>query len=236
MSAVRCSGRRWPNNFSRIHQCVSLVGVELVRPSGSSVDRGAVPSAGAGHRPDGHADTVHDANGFRLDPAGGTSFFQVAAGGTFNRAVPGAKNNAVTNSPASIGGDGDICAGQVRPPGLDDLGSGGTLVAWRVITSSRWCSTAGSEFGRPSRPAGYLWQELDRGQGRASHRYRRTRDQFGLGDGRNELFLLNSTNPNTFSGGLYINGAARVAFDTNDAQLGAPGKISFTAARSGIGG
>ena len=52
------------------------------------------------------------------------------------------------------------------------------------------------------------------------------------GDGQNELRLQNTAN--TFSGGLYINGTARVRFNTSDAQLGTPGGIiSFAAARSG---
>ena len=48
------------------------------------------------------------------------------------------------------------------------------------------------------------------------------------GDGKNELILINTTNPNTFTGGLFLNGTARVAFDTADSQLGGAGeKISF---------
>ena len=47
-------------------------------------------------------------------------------------------------------------------------------------------------------------------------------------DSRNTLNLTNTTNPNTFTGGLYLNGTARVAFDTADTQLGGAGqKISF---------
>src|SRR5205823_1456835 len=42
-------------------------------------------------------------------------------------------------------------------------------------------------------------------------------------DGRNTLNLINKTNPNTFTGGLYLNGTGRVAFDTADSQLGAAG-------------
>jgi autotransporter-associated beta strand protein len=44
-------------------------------------------------------------------------------------------------------------------------------------------------------------------------------------DSRNTLYLINKTNANTFSGGLYINGSARVAFDTADTQLGAAGGV-----------
>ncbi len=41
----------------------------------------------------------------------------------------------------------------------------------------------------------------------------------------NALRLINTANPNAFTGGLYLNGTGTVEFDTSDAQLGAPGEV-----------
>ena len=56
-------------------------------------------------------------------------------------------------------------------------------------------------------------------------------------NGRNSLNLTNTAFPNTFTGGLYLNGTPGCLFNSADTQLGAAGEvISFAAVRSGSTG
>jgi autotransporter-associated beta strand protein len=187
---------------------------------------------GANGAATGHANTlyIYDSNGLRaLDPTSGTNFVQVAAGGTFNGIIPGAKNNSITGDPAAVNSALTILSLVQNPTSTasSTLSGTGTLtVSSGAIANVNQLAFSGPTLNFNATTA-YFWlgnECLISGTSRIT----------GTGgvvvssdseDGRNTLYLLNTLNPNAFTGGLYLNGTGRVAFDTNDAQLGAAGEV-----------
>jgi fibronectin-binding autotransporter adhesin len=171
---------------------------------------------------------------FPLDTTNTTNFNQVAAGGSFNGLTPAiAKNNAITGNPGPVNSSVTILAlaqnGSSSNTSSSTISGSGTLtVSTGAIVNFNQLIFDGPtlNFGAAT---GYLWL----GNEMAVLNGSKITGTGGLvvssdaGDGKNE-FILSNTAANTFTGGLYLNGTARAAFDTADSQLGGAGeKISF---------
>ena len=162
------------------------------------------------------------------------NFFQVAAGEPLNGPRASAKNNAITGNPAAVNVEHhDPLAGpEPRRHGhLDDHRHrhAHRLARGRSPTSTR-CVFNGPTLNFGS-ATGYLWLghdlvdlrgEPDHGHATASC------SSSNSADGRNTLYLLNTSTANSFTRRALSQRHLRVAFDTADSQLGAAGeKISF---------
>jgi autotransporter-associated beta strand protein len=213
---------------------VTLTGFSTSAGSGQTI--AVVPwiggDNGSGGSATAHADTlfVYDANGLRaLDPTAATNFVQISAGGTLNGLVPGAKNNSITGDPAAVNASLTILSLVQNPTSTTSStisGTGTLTVNSGAIANVNQLAINGPTLNFNANTA-YFWlgnEAVVEGTSRIT----------GTGgvvvssdseDGRNTLYLLNTSNPNAFTGGLYLNGTGRVAFDTNDAQLGAAGEV-----------
>jgi autotransporter-associated beta strand protein len=195
-------------------------------------DRGAVDATGFAISPTAFASTLYtyDANGlFGLDPTSGTNYFQVTAGGTLNGIVPGAKNNAISGDPAAVNTTVTILSLVQNP--TSTLTSTFTGAGTVTVTSGAIANVNQLAFNGPTlnfgANTGYLWlgnEFVIAGTSRITGTNGVVVSS-DSNDGRNTLYLINTSNPNAFTGGLYLNGTGRVAFDTNDAQLGAAGEV-----------
>jgi fibronectin-binding autotransporter adhesin len=194
---------------------------------------GDVGSSGS---PTGHASTFYTYNGnglSALDPAG-TNFQQIASGGQLNGAVITlAKNNAITGDPLALPASTTVTILSLvqNPTSTASSTINGPSTSTLTVSTGAIANINQLTFNGPTlnfgANTGYLWlgnEFVVQGTSRIT-------GTNGLvvssnsEDGRNELFLINTTNPNAFTGGLYLNGTARVAFDTADSQLGAAGEV-----------
>jgi fibronectin-binding autotransporter adhesin len=202
-------------------------------------DRGKLDASSSAFVPTNYASTLYTFNAtdglVALDPAGSTHFFQVTAGSAFNGPVPGAKNNAITGNPLALNsGESVTILSLVQNPSSGASAITGASNSTLTVSSGAIANVNTMSFNGPTlnfgANTGYLW---------LGHEFvvmgtSRITGTNGLvvssnsDDGRNGLYLINTAGPNAFTGGLYLNGTARVAFDTADSQLGAAGeKISF---------
>jgi autotransporter-associated beta strand protein len=180
----------------------------------------------------GFADTlfIYDVGGLRaLDPTSATNFIQVAAGGSLNGITPGVKNNAITGNPAAVNSAVSILSLVQNPSSTAAsilTGTGTITINSGAIVNVNQLAFNGPTLNFNANTA-YFWlgnECVVEG----------TSNITGSGgvvvssnasDGQNTLYLINTSSPNAFTGGLYLNGTGRVAFDTNDAQLGTAGEV-----------
>ena len=198
-------------------------------------DRGRLDASQTAIIPTNYAATLYTFNTtdglVALDSSSNLNFFQVSAGAAFNGPVPGAKNNAITNDPAAVNSSITILSLVQNPTsGISTItGTGTVTVSTGAIANINTMVFNGPTLNFNS-ATGYIWLGHDFVVSGSS----RITGTNGLvlssnsDDGRNTLYLLNTSTPNSFTGGLYLNGTSRVAFDTADSQLGAAGeKIAF---------
>lgn len=221
----------------------------LFQPSGSSNQIGIIPWIGgdrggrdalgnATGAPTNHAETLYtynDTNGLvALDSRSTTNFVQVASG-----SIQSNRNIALTGDPSGVLGNLSILSLVVNPnAGVSSTITGiGTLTVTTGAVANVWplifdgptlnfgANTAylhlGNEFIIADTNVGLNGTSRITGSGGVVV-------SSNSDDSRNTLYLINKTNSNSFSGGLYLNGTARVAFDAANTQLGAAaGVISF---------
>jgi autotransporter-associated beta strand protein len=210
--------------------------------SGTGNQVGIIPwiggDNGSGGSPTAHANTFYSygANGlFALDPTSGGNFQLIAAGGQFNGpTITLAKNNSLSGDPLALTANQTVTilslalnpASTTASSTINGPASSTLTVSTGAIANVNPLTFNGPtlNFGANT---GYMWlgsQLVVQGTSRIT-------GSNGLvvssnsEDGRNELVLVNTASPNAFTGGLYINGTARVQFDTADSQLGAAGQV-----------
>jgi autotransporter-associated beta strand protein len=199
--------------------------------------------------PSGYAETLYTytSNGLvALDPRAGTNFQQVGAGNALNGGSPTARHNALTGDPAAVASNVAVLSLVQNPNSTASSTINGTATL-TVGTSTAVGAIANVNvlvFNGPTlnfftngtvNNTGYIYlgNEFFIADGVMAGTVGTSRITGAGGlvvssdsdDARNTLYLINKINPNTFSGGLYLNGSARVAFDTADTQLGAPGGV-----------
>jgi autotransporter-associated beta strand protein len=192
-------------------------------------DRGAftgTPPAPSG-APSGVAETLYtyDANGLRaLDSRANTNFVQITTG-----ALQAGKNNALTGDPAAMAGNLSIQSLVINPNSTQNSNINGTGIL--TVTSGAIANIQPLTFNGPTLAfganTGFLWVGNDftiSGASTITGTNGLVVSSNTLDANGNSLILTNTANPNTFSGGLYLNGTARAAFDTSDTQLGAAGQ------------
>lgn len=194
-------------------------------------DRGAVDGSGFAVGATGFAETLFTYNasqGLIALDTNGANFAQVAAGDPF---TPDS-NNAIVGNPEALSGPVSILSLVLNTTGtgISTINGSGSL----TVTTGAIANARGLRFNGPAlnfdNNTGYLHLGSDitiqgasqiTGSGGVVVSSNST-------NGRNTLILTNTTNPNTFTGGLYLNGTARVLFNTSDTQLGGAGElISF---------
>ncbi|HSQ54330.1 MAG TPA: autotransporter-associated beta strand repeat-containing protein [Gemmata sp.] len=223
---------------------ISFASAPTLSGSGTGQQIGIVPWIGgdagdpANLTPTGFAETLYtyDANGLRaLDPRASTNFAQIGAGNNIisgrNIALNGTPNAVNTNltilSLITNPGDGTVNFSFLKGTGTLTISSGAIASAQPLVFDGPTLN-----FGTKT---GYIYlgneMSIDNGSFFGTVGTSSITGSAGLvvssdaTDDRNTLYLINTTNANTFTGGLYLNGTARVAFDTSDTQLGGAGEI-----------
>jgi autotransporter-associated beta strand protein len=202
-------------------------------------DRGGRDSTGAPTgAATGYAETLYtynDTNGLiALDSRGTTNFVQVTTG-----AMQANRNIALTGNPGPVNSALSILALVINPNATAGSTITGSSTGVLTVATGAIANIQPLTFDGPALNFGantgflYLGSDFTIADGVTvgSAGTSRITGTGGLvvssdaDDGRNTLNLINKTNPNPFTGGLYLNGTARVAFDTADSQLGGPGEV-----------
>ncbi len=203
-------------------------------------DHGAVDSSGFAITATGNAETLYTYNSTTglivLDPTSSTNFTQVADTKKFNGGGVTSTNNAIAGDPAAVTGTVTILSLVQNPTSSSSstiTGSGTLKVSSGAIANANVLVFDGPKLDFGSN-TGYLYLGnefviADTNIGSVGTSW--ISGSKGLvvssnsDDSRNTLYLYNTINANTFTGGLYINGTARVAFNTSDSQLGGAGEV-----------
>ena len=195
-------------------------------------DRGRVDTSGTAIVPTNFAETLYTYNAtnglIALDARDSINFSQVASLDPLIEDT----HNALSGSPEALAGDFSVRSIVLNPDGsgTSTITGTGTL----TVSTGAIANVRALRFNGPTLNFGTNTAFLYLGGDLTILGTSQITGANGVvvssnsTNGRNTLILTNTTNPNTFSGGLYLNGSARVLFNAADTQLGAAGeKISF---------
>lgn len=196
-------------------------------------DRGALDGSGFAITATGFAETLYTYNatqGLIALNTNGPEFAQVANGDPFTEG----SNNSIVGNPEALSGNVSILSLVLNTTGTGISTITQTSASTLTVTTGAIANARGLRFNGPTLNFDSNTAFLYLGSDLTIMGDSRITGSGGVvvssnsSNGRNTLILTNTINPNTFSGGLYLNGTARVLFNTADTQLGAAGeKISF---------
>jgi autotransporter-associated beta strand protein len=210
------------------------VGGGIPSPGGSGDTIGIVPWIGGDRggvgtgAPTGFGETLYTYNNnglFALDSRGSDNFDQIAAGDT----LVDSAHNALSGNPAALAGNVSVLSLVLNPDGTGTStisGTGTLTVSTGAIANIRALTISGPTLDFGSATAFlFLGNNITISGNSSITGTGGVVVSSNSSNGRNTLTLTNTALPNTFTGGLYLNGSARVLFNTADTQLGAAGQV-----------